>query len=220
MSEKCKQLHQWFNNLERINFPFDERKIPRDGIYILFEKGETAHNMDRIVRIGTHTGKNQLRSRLKQHFINENKDRSVFRKNIGRAILNRDEDPFIKQWEIDLTTRKAKEEYSALIDFEKQKEIEKKVSQYIQANFCFVVIEVENKEKRLELESKIISTISLCDECSPSSNWLGLFSPTEKISKSGLWLVNGLFKEPLSDEDMQLIKSLVSHAAGINGFLE
>jgi len=79
MSEKCKQLHQWFNNLERISFPFDDRKIPRNGIYILFEKGETAHGMDRVVRIGTHTGKNQLRSRLKQHFIKENKDRSIFR---------------------------------------------------------------------------------------------------------------------------------------------
>lgn len=220
MSEKCKQLHQWFNNLERINFPFDERKIPCNGIYILFEKGETAHGMDRIVRIGTHTGKNQLRSRLKQHFIKENKDRSVFRKNIGRALLNRDKDPFLEQWEIDLTSRKAKEKYSALIDLEKQKEVEKRVSQYIQANFSFVVIEVEEKEKRLELESKIISTISRCDECIPSSDWLGLFSPKEKISESGLWLVNELYKEPLSDEDMQLIKNLVSCAAGINGFLE
>ena len=165
MSEKCKQLHQWFNNLERFSFPFDKRKIPRNGIYILFEKGETAHGMDRIVRIGTHTGKNQLRSRLKQHFINEKKDRSIFRKNIGRALLNRVKDPFLAQWEIDLTSRDAREKYSALIDFEKQKEIEKNVSQYIQTNFSFVIIEVEAKEKRLELESKIISTISLCDEC-------------------------------------------------------
>lgn len=220
MSEKCKQLHQWFNNLERISFPFDEKKIPHNGIYILFERGEAAHGMDRIVRIGTHTGKNQLRSRLKQHFINENKDRSVFRKNIGRALLNRDKDPFLEQWEIDLTSRKAKEKYSALIDLEKQKEVEKRVSQYIQENFSFVAIEVEEKEKRLELESKIISTVSLCGECKPSSDWLGLFSPKEKISKSGLWLVNELYKEPLSDEDMQSIKNLASCAAGINEFLE
>jgi len=111
-----------------------------------------------------------------------------------------------------------------LIDLEKQKEkqneIEKRVSQYIQANFSFVAIEVETQEKRLELESKIISTISLCDECGPSSKWLGLFSPKEKISESGLWVVNELYKEPFSDEDMQLIKNLVSQAAGINGFLE
>ncbi|BAW30547.1 hypothetical protein SAMN02910340_00611 [Methanosarcina thermophila] len=220
MSENCKQLHRWFNNLEKMNFPFDDKKILHNGIYILFEKGETAHNTDRIVRIGTHTGKNQLRSRLKQHFIKENKDRSIFRKNIGRALLNRDKDPFLDQWELDLTSRRAKEEYSVLIDVEKQKEVEKNVSQYIQANFNFVVIEVEEKEKRLELESKIISTISRCKECSPSPSWLGLFSPREKINTSGLWLVNELNKEPLSDEDMQLIKNLTANAAGINRFIE
>ncbi|WP_261789077.1 hypothetical protein [Methanosarcina siciliae] len=186
----------------------------------MFEKGETAHGMDRVVRIGTHTGKNQLRSRLKQHFIKENKDRSIFRKNIGRALLNRDKDPFLDQWEIDLTSRKAKKENAGLIDSEKQEETEKRVSQYIQKNFSFVVIEVEAQEKRLELESKIISTISLCDECGPSSDWLGLFSPKEKIRKSGLWLVNELFKEPLSDEDMRLIENLVSYAAGIEKFIE
>jgi hypothetical protein len=185
MSEKCKQLHHWFDTLEKLNFPFDEKKIPLNGIYILFEKGEIAHDVDRVVRIGTHTGKDQLRSRLKQHFVNENKDRSIFRKNIGRALLKRDKDPFIKQWEIDLTSSKAKEEYSAFIDFKKQKEVENRVSQYIQANFSFVVFEIKEPGKRLELESKIISTISLCNECKPSSEWLGLFSPKEKIRETG-----------------------------------
>jgi len=119
-----------------------------------------------------------------------------------------------------LTSRKAKKENSGLIDYKKQEETEKRVSQYIQKNFSFVVSEVEDQEKRIELESKIISTISLCDECGPSSDWLGLFTPKEKIRKSGLWLVNGLFKEPLSDEDMRLIENLVSHAAGIKKFIE
>lgn len=108
MSNGCDKLHKLFNLMERFIFPFDEKKIHSNGIYILFEKGECAHGADRIVRIGTHTGLDQLRSRLKQHFINENKDRSIFRKNIGRAILNKNKDPFLKQWEWDLTTREAK----------------------------------------------------------------------------------------------------------------
>jgi hypothetical protein len=54
--------------------PFDDSPIPLNGIYILFEDGEIAHGTNRIVRIGTHTGKDQLFSRLKQHFIQENKD--------------------------------------------------------------------------------------------------------------------------------------------------
>ena len=197
----CHEIHTLFNNLKRFCFPFNENEIPLNGVYILFEKGEHAHGKDRIVRVGTHTGKNQLRSRLKQHFINENKDRSIFRKNIGRAILNKNNDPFIKQWEVDLTTRDAKNLFLSLIDFEKQKQTEKLVTKYMQDNFSFVVFRVDDKDKRLKIESKIISTISECKNCKPSKAWLGNYSPKDKIKKSGLWLVNELSKEPLSEED-------------------
>ena len=78
----CEEIHRLFNSLKRYRFPCVPEEIPLNGIYILFQKGEKAHGVDRIVRIGTHTGLNQLRSRLWQHFINENKDRSIFRKNI------------------------------------------------------------------------------------------------------------------------------------------
>jgi hypothetical protein len=209
MSESCGKLHQWFNGMARLKFPFDESKIPLNGIYILFEKGEHAHDADRIVRIGTHTGENQLRSRLWQHFVNENKDRSIFRKNIGRALLNKDKDSFLESWELDLTTKESKDKYSKVIDLNKQKEIEKKVTKYLQDNFSFIVFEIADKEKRLELESKTISTISSCTECKPSKKWLGLSSPKEKIRKGGLWLVNELYKEPLSDKDMNALKGLL-----------
>lgn len=215
MSELCAALHRLFNQLERFYFPFEVSKIPRNGIYILFEEGERAHNVDRIVRVGTHTGDSQLRSRLQQHFIKENKDRSIFRKNIGRAILNRAGDPFLEQWNWDLTTRKAKDTYSHLVDRHKQEEVEKQVTKYIQGRFSFVVFEVAEKTKRLTLESKIISTISRCDVCHPSSKWLGLHSPKSKISQSGLWLVNELYKEPLSEGELAELKNLVKK--GVSG---
>jgi hypothetical protein len=209
MSEKCELLHQYLNKLKKFEFPFNDKDIPKNGIYILFEKGEYAHGTDRIVRVGTHTGDKQLRSRLNQHFIKENKDRSIFRKNIGRALLAEKEDPFLEQWELDLTTRKAKEQHKSFVDIDKQKEIEKEVTQYIQNNFSFVVFEVEDKDLRLELEQKIISTISLCNECRPSDNWFGLNSPKKKIRESGLWLVNGLYKEPMSLEDMKNLNEIL-----------
>jgi len=209
MSKNCQIIHQWFNGMKKYSFPFNEQEIPKNGIYILFEKREFAHSTNRIVRIGTHTGNNQLRSRLFQHFLNENKDRSIFRKNIGKALLNKDKDPFLKQWEIDLTTKNAKELHSNSIDFIKLKETEKRVTKYIQDNFSFVVFQIDDKDKRLEIESKIISTVSLCDECKPSENWLGNFSPKEKIRKSGLWLVNELWKTPLTDADMIELKQLL-----------
>ena len=99
MNEECNTIHKLFNGVKRIHFPFNRNEIPLNGIYVLFEKGENAHGVDRIVRIGTHTGNNQLISRLWQHFIHENKDRSIFRKNIGRCFLNKSHDPFLEQWD-------------------------------------------------------------------------------------------------------------------------
>jgi len=209
MSDICKDLHGLFNSLKRFNFPFDEKGIPKNGIYILFQKGEFAHGKDRIVRIGTHTGKDQLRSRLKQHFINENKDRSIFRKNIGRALLNKENDPFLSQWELDLTTKEDKDKYAPLVDFNKQKEIEKKVTKYIQENFSFVVFEINDKDERLSLESKIISVVSSCNDCKASDNWLGKYSPKEKIRIGGLWLVNELYKTSLTEKEFADLKHKV-----------
>lgn len=202
----CHSLHQLLGGLSACRFPYEESHIPKNGIYVLFEDGEVAHGTSRIVRIGTHTGNNQLRSRLKQHFLNEKKDRSIFRKNIGRCLLNRDNDPFLEFWELDLTSHAAKDEYAGKIDFKKQNEVERKVSEYIQGHLRFVAIEVQDKAKRLDLESKIISTVSLCDKCGPSPEWLGRHSPKHKIQSSGLWQVNELNKSPLSDHELQELR--------------
>jgi hypothetical protein len=166
------------------------------------------HDQDRIVRIGTHTGNNQLCSRLKQHFLTENKDRSIFRKNIGRALLNKKNDSFLKYWEIDLTSRMARNQYASMIDSDYQKQIESEVSQYIRTNFSFIVFELKDKTDRLEKESKLISTVSLCDECRPSNSWLGNFSPKTKIVKSGLWLVNEIDKTPLDTSGIEDLSNL------------
>lgn len=205
----CKEIHPLFNDMERLSFPFDEKKVPLNGIYVLFEKGENAHDGDRIVRVGSHTGKDQLKSRINQHFLSENKDRSIFRKNIGRALLNRTKDPYLKVWELDLTTRDSKEKFGDLIDSEKQDEIEKQVTKQLQENFSFVVFSINDSEERLEFESKLISTISHCRGCNPSKEWMGFHSPKQKIRESGLWLVNELYKEPLSGEELKRLKKLI-----------
>lgn len=210
MSKECEAVHLLVRSLERHNFPFSESRIPLNGIYILFEKGEQGHGGERIVRIGTHTGENQLRSRLKQHFLNENKDRSIFRKNIGRSLLKKSNDPFLEFWELDFTSRRAKDMYSHLIDFEYQNSIESRVSQYIQNNFSFCVLEVNDKTKRIEIESKMISTVSWCKDCRPSTNWLGSFSPKQKIIESGLWLVNELYKTPFDAPGIEGLSELIN----------
>jgi hypothetical protein len=202
----CEALHDWANSLPLFRFPFVAGRIPLNGIYVLFAQGEVARGANRIVRVGTHTGSNQLRSRLCQHFLIENKDRSIFRKNIGRALLNRDHDPFLPLWELDRTSQRMRDKHAG-IDLARQHAIEHAVSEYIRSHFAFVVVRVDEREERLRIESNMISTASLCDACPPSANWLGLSSPKKKIRESGLWLVNELYKEPLSLRELERLSS-------------
>src|SRR3989338_11170124 len=128
MSDLCQKLHEYFNKLKRFYFPFNIREIPKNGVYILFQKGEKSHSFDRIVRIGTHTGNNQLRPRLEQHFVKENKDRSIFRKNIGRGFLNKSNNSFLAKWEIDWTSKNLVNLSEENVEF--QKRLEKEISNY------------------------------------------------------------------------------------------
>ena len=204
IEERCEMIHKAFWSLKRFSYPFDKNDIPLNGIYVFFEKGEFSHGCDRIVRVGTHTGNDQLRSRLIQHLVNENKDRSILRKNIGRALLSRDNNiKMLEMWDKDMTPKRARKN-SGNYDVPKIKKIEEKVSSYMRSNLSFAVIKVEGSSKyRTNLESKLISTISRCNKCEPSTNWLGKFSTKPKIVESGLWLVNELYKEPFSDSELE-----------------
>jgi hypothetical protein len=174
--------------------PFDAKRLPHDGIYVLFENGEESHGGSRIVRVGTHTGDGQLRPRLNEHFVKQNKDRSIFRKNIGRCLLTRSNDAFLADWELDRTTRAARELHGVEKYPAKRLAVEADVTKYLCEQFSFVVFSVLDKSDRLTLESRMISTLSACSECQPSETWLGLHSPKARIRDNGLWIVNELFK--------------------------
>jgi hypothetical protein len=205
------ELHQRFNQQKRYSFPFARfiNDIPKNGIYIIFENGEVCNDFARIVRVGTHTGNNQLRSRLNQHFVIENKNRSIFRKNIGRCFLNKTNDPYLPLWELNTTSRVDKEKNLKLLDLNFEKDLEKQISNYIQANLSFCVFKVDDKDERLFWESKIVSTLAKAN-VKPSVNWLGNHSPKEKIKASGLWQVNELYKESLTEAEFKRLKILLS----------
>lgn len=211
MKSIASRLHILFNEQKRFSFPFKQQisEIPENGIYIIFENGEKFGNLDRIVRIGTHTGERQLRSRLNQHFIKENKNRSIFRKNIGRCILNKNKSSYLPLWELDTTSRADKEKNLKLLDLDFEKKIEKKISDYIQTNLTFCIFQVNTKEQRLYWESKIISTLAKSKELKPSKNWLGNYSTKDKIKTVGLWQVNELFKSSLTEEEFEELKKLM-----------
>ncbi|MDI9358761.1 MAG: hypothetical protein QM528_07430 [Phycisphaerales bacterium] len=202
------ELHQCLNNKQRFNFPFANNinQMPENGIYICFEKGEKYQTFDRIVRVGTHTGDNQLRSRLNQHFLDENKDRSIFRKNVGRCFLHND--PYLPIWNLDNTTREARIANEGIRNIPFEQEIEERISKYITQNITFCLIPIDNKEDRLFWESKIASTLAQ-GEIIPSANWLGNQSPKEEIRTSGLWQVQGLNKPPLTNDELARLFAII-----------
>lgn len=206
------RLHKLFNEQNRFSFPFKDKesKIPRNGIYVIFEKGETFNDIDRIVRVGTHTGENQLRSRLNQHFVKENKNRSIFRKNIGRCFLNKDKSKYLDLWELDITSKADKVKNLKSLDLNFEKELETRISDYIQTNLSFCVFQVDTKEQRLFWESKIVSTLAKSNELKPSKNWLGNYSTKDKIKQSGLWQVNELYNEELTETEFEQLERQIT----------
>jgi hypothetical protein len=200
-------MHTAFRQLPVLCFPARKDGLPKNGLYILFEQGETGHNGSRIVRVGSHTGPGNLPNRLLEH-TTANKDRSIFRKNIGRALLNRAQDPFLEQWNWDLTSREKRATYGPRLDTNRQQNLEEAVTRYVVENLYFVVITVEDRTDRLTLEKALIATVAQCPRCKPSSNWLGNFSPVSSIRTSGLWLKQHLNGETLSRVQLQWLSRL------------
>lgn len=211
MKSLAYKLHTLFNQQTRFHYPFEYQinEIPENGVYIMFERGETFHDLDRIVRIGSHTGEGQLRSRLNEHFSNMNKNRSIYRKNIGRCILNKYKSNYLPLWDLDTTSAADKEKNLKLLDLDFEKMIEKEISEYIQSNLSFCVFEVKSKEERLFWETKIISTLAQSNELIPSSNWLGNFSTKEKIRSVGLWQVQNLNEKTLTEDEFNKLQLIV-----------
>ncbi len=228
MTETCEWLHLLLEELHIMKYPFKINDLPGNGVYFFYENGEYwGHDSDtshqRIVRVGTHREGN-FKSRMKDHYLfNESKmnfdrtkspphDRSIFRTNLGRAILNKEKNEYLKIWNIDFTTRKNRDEFSHLRDIELEKKIEIKVTNLLRENFSFKYLIVEGQEKRMGskgIESKLIGTLSHCEKCKQSKNWLGNYSPVSKINSSGLWLYQHLSDPPISLSDKEELEHLI-----------
>ena len=205
-------LHQYFNSLKRYSFNELDTIKELNGIYILFEKGEKFADMDRVVLVGTHNRQNGLVKRLAEH-IKHNKDRSILRKHIGRAILNRnDQQELLKQWNRDLTPRENYEYWNDKLDYVGLDIIEQVVSYYVQKNLTFAIIPFETAQERSLWKSRIIATLAKANilvngAVMSSEVWLGKFATNANIVKRGMWVVQNLGGEELTDEEVDdLIK--------------
>jgi hypothetical protein len=174
-------------------------------------------SITRVVRIGTHK-ENNFQSRISEHFLlNESKmnftianakpsDRSIFRKNIGRALLNRNNDYYLKIWNIDYTSKENRLKMNLMRNMEKEKQIESEISKILRGRFSFRFIVLEGQQKRIGkegLESRLIGTVATCRVCKASENWLGISSPIEQNGK--LWLSQYLITEGITEQEREIL---------------
>ena len=218
MSELCEWLHTQLAQLRSVVYPFDRKQLPKNGIYFFYEKGETwghGGNRLRIIRIGTHREGN-FQSRMAEHFLlNAAKmnfdvtkspphDRSVFRKHIGRALLNRSRSPYLAVWDIDFMKKENLKLYAHLRDIDEERRTEAEVTRLMREDFSFRFVVLEGQAARMGregLEARLIGTVAQCSSCRPSPSWLGRHSPVKEVEQSGLWLVHHLHAEPLTESD-------------------
>ncbi|WAA08973.1 DUF6884 domain-containing protein [Fervidibacillus albus] len=207
-SDQAIVLHMIFNEIPRLDWTMIKQIPYQNGIYIMFEKGEDFHGMDRIVRIGTHRGPNRLLKRLRNHFVRERSRGSIFRKNIGRVFLEIDSKRSLQEQEKDSQKSASESKYANFTREKFTTELEAKISRYLRNNITFVCFPVDEKSDRLRLEEGIIASLNKYPTFGPSKNWFGLNSPISAIAKSGLWNKQGLQGKPLSDEELDRVKWL------------
>jgi hypothetical protein len=225
----CDWLHQSLDALPLFSYPFDVATLPDNGVYFFYENEERCGHQEeksRIVRVGTHRDGN-FRSRIAQHFLLDERkmvftedqprphDRSIFRKHIGGALLNKTRDPYLSVWEPNLTPRKTRDSKRHLRDISKEMAIEREVTQILRQKFSFRFIEIADEMQRMGdqgLERALIGTLASCRQCNPSNGWLGRYSPDVRICKSGLWLIHFLKAAPISSAQTDIITAAIERS--------
>ncbi len=193
---------------------------PRSGVYLFYEPGEfrLGSSEPRVVRVGTHGvsqgSKSTLWTRLRTHRGAANglgnHRGSIFRLHVGAALIAREPGLAVPSWG-----------RSQVADSEirKQEEhLERAVSQHIGSMgvlWLSVQDEAGPASDRAYLERNLIGLLvgQSAPADMPSSQWLGLFSPDERIRQSGLWNLDFL-NYSYSSEFLEVLDEYVSVTIG------
>lgn len=175
-------------------------RLPDNGIYVFFERGEVAARrggiVDRVVRIGTHKRDGRLRERLSYHY--RTKCLSVFRKHLGGALLRRGDasDPRLQPW--------------LNGDGPPLPEVEAMVDRTLREEFSYACVRVDRQQDRLELEQGLIALFARHALTGPSPDWLGRHAVDERIRRSGLWNTQHVHGESLTRDQLCRLAQLAA----------
>jgi hypothetical protein len=192
MTDLYTYIHQYFNEQKRVSFPYKKKELEditdSNGLYVLFEKGESFNGVDRIVRIGSHKGNNRLVKRLGDHFLSTKQRKSIFRKHIGRCFLNIVNDDYLDSWNKPFNKKVDKERYKDVVNLDYEKDYENRISDHISNNLSFTVIpKIYSKIMRDKIEEGLIAILAQSNERISSSAWLGNNHPDPRIGRAKLW---------------------------------
>ena len=206
-NEGCSRLHEMLEQLPLRGGGVNPDDLPDGaGIYYFYQKsGDTweksghGNGQKGIVRIGISGG---TRGRVSDHYhgvipIEDiamdtfcPKDRSIMRKHIGRALLNRSGHPhalYIDIWNVDMTTREKRDAHQHLRDIDTEKSIEREVSEVLARDFEFRCVSGASNAEVDELETSGIGIVASCGVCARSHEWLGRSHLKRVISEGKLW---------------------------------
>lgn len=208
MTDIYNYIHEFFNSEKRYSFPYDRKHLKEitdsNGLYVLFENGEKHNGLDRIVRIGSHDGNNNLIKRIGHHFMKNNHRGSVFRKHVGRCFLNVEENQYLEHWNRPFKSRLEKEVHGKFVNLEYEKNYEEMVSSHIHDKLSFVLIpKIYDKLQRDRIEEGLISSLNQSNQKTSSENWLGNYHPDNRIRNSKLWNIEYLKHQPLDKNEFR-----------------
>lgn len=184
--------------------------LPQQGVYFYFEPREkTVDSQDRVIRIGE---SGRLWGRLSDHYGTNsggNQRDSIFRKHVGRTFKNLYPKEYkeIDSWDT---------ENPSAEELKKEYPLEQKVSEYIRNTsvVCLPVIDrPRSKNNRKFIESNSIALLSaLIGHCinPPSPEWLGHYSKSEYVRRSGLWNVKHV-DEAYDPAFLDSFEKLINH---------
>lgn len=178
----CYEVKDFCNTKE-----FKKKDFPKNGVYVVFEEGETAFGQKRIVRVGTHKRNGRLIARLADHFRHNSLRSSVFRKLVSRALGTNDTKEVSDYMRNNMSF--------AVIPIDNKKDrllVEEKIIATLSWWAFF------NKDKA---HSKDWIGKDLYDENNPKST-------DQQISEFGLWLSDGLLKPPVTSDEDEIYKYL------------
>ena len=199
-------LYALIRTLPLLNYLTAPVVLPRDGVYLFFELGERVsldgQAVNRIVRVGTHRVDGRFRNRIRQHYgrvrsLGGSRSSSVFRKHVGGAIISRADprDSRLTAWLKDEQTRFP--------------DLEAEVSRMLRDSFTFVCFRVDCRKERMQLERGLIALLAKHPLGSPSTDWLGRHAVAGEIRSSGLWNVEHVCDDPISEIHVDRLELLV-----------